>query len=1044
MRRQKTKRFVAVIFVALVPVLSWSQSGDTQTWIDVLKSQETPIFEKARACQQLGESGTAEAVPVLASLLGDARLSAYARAGLERIPGPAASAALRKALDDLDGTLQIGVIHSLGALRDERAVKALVTLAGKSDPKVAQAALLALGRIATEPAASVVVKALTAQTPAMRAEAAAACLLCAEQQLKRGKAEQATATYDAILKANVPLSYRIGATRGAILSRQNDQIAFLVRQWHSTEPAIRDVAVLTVRQNPSVLFAAAINDQIATAPRDLQILLIEALTDCHNAQSMPVVWGKAVSDDARVRVAALKVLERIAGPDTVPALIKVLERGDGDQSQSMATSILEQLGGAETDQLILRSLSSTTDAKVRVDLIGVLAKRSVTVAVDELLRQAAGSDKKVSIAAFQALKSLAGLDVLPELIELTRACQDNAVRDAAGLAVYGAFRDGDQGDPAASLVLAALKTAENAQEKATWIRVLCLLGHADALPAITSNLGDTDQALIQSTILHLGRWPDPAPIDALFKVVEGHQDADLRRRALATVLRLATAAADQKQAAAVDLVGWFKRAGDAAQSTQEERLIISGLGRVHHRKAVQLLATYLDQRDVRMEVVHAVLSASETVAQGPDYGVVETVLNRLTDVKEPRLVKRIADLKRGIETAKSRYGELNRRIEQNRMGELVILAEPGAKVKVEQVRHEFWFGAALSSSAFGSRMDAEAKRKYRDVFLANFNAAVTENALKWHAMERRQGQIDYSIVNAMLDWTEAHEIPLRGHNIFWGIPNRVQDWLKAMDDKALLAALRERARDIARRYKGRFAEYDLNNEMIHGNFYADRLGPGITKQMIDWIKEIDPDAKLYLNDYDILTGRRLDDYNAHIQGFIEEQAGIDGVGVQGHLHGDAFDPVALQDSLDSLARNNLPICVTEFNFPGQRSSVYQRRDVTLTPEQEQAKAEAIVQYYSICFAHPAVKGILMWGFWEGANWIPQSSMYKRDWTPTPSVEAYQDLVFDRWWTQWQGKADDQGQCRVPAFFGKHRVTVDGREKTVALKKVEGKETVSFR
>ena len=29
-------------------------------------------------------------------------------------------------------------------------------------------------------------------------------------------------------------------------------------------------------------------------------------------------------------------------------------------------------------------------------------------------------------------------------------------------------------------------------------------------------------------------------------------------------------------------------------------------------------------------------------------------------------------------------------------------------------------------------------------------------------------------------------IPLRGHNIFWGIPNRVQDWLKKLPDEELL------------------------------------------------------------------------------------------------------------------------------------------------------------------------------------------------------------------------------------------------------------------
>ena len=388
--------------------------------------------------------------------------------------------------------------------------------------------------------------------------------------------------------------------------------------------------------------------------------------------------------------------------------------------------------------------------------------------------------------------------------------------------------------------------------------------------------------------------------------------------------------------------------------------------------------------------------------------------------------------------------EIDQMIRQYRMGELTVKAKPGASVRVEQIKHEFWFGAAISSSIFSGQPDSEDKRKYKEVFLKNFNAAVTENALKWHAMERRQGQVDYSIVDAMLKWTEENDIPLRGHNIFWGISGRVQNWLKQMDDKQLHEALRNRATTIARRYKGRFAEYDLNNEMIHGNYYADRLGPGITKKMATWVKQADPQARLYLNDYDILTGNRLDDYIKHIRGLVDEKAPIDGIGVQGHLHGDSFDPAKLRNALDTLAKEGLPICITEFNFPGQRSRVYRRRDVKLTPQQEQAKAKELTEYYRICFAHPAVKGILMWGFWERANWIPQSSLYLRDWTPTPAAEAYRDLVFNQWWTRWEGKADKDGYCRISAFYGKHRVMVDGTEKTVYLKKSARAETVSFR
>jgi endo-1,4-beta-xylanase len=383
------------------------------------------------------------------------------------------------------------------------------------------------------------------------------------------------------------------------------------------------------------------------------------------------------------------------------------------------------------------------------------------------------------------------------------------------------------------------------------------------------------------------------------------------------------------------------------------------------------------------------------------------------------------------------------RIRQCRMGDLIIKAKPGAEVHVEQLRHEFWFGAALSSGAFTGRMRAEDQRKYEETFLANFNAAVTENALKWHSMEPRQGQVNYSIVDAILAWTDEHEIPLRGHNIFWGVPNYVQPWLKAMYDATLRETLKARALDIGQRYRGRFAEYDLNNEMLHANYYADRLGLDITKQMADWVKQADPNARLFVNDYDILTGNRLDDYIKHIRGLLEQGVPIAGIGVQGHLHGETFDPNALQHALDELAKIGLPIRITEFNMPGQRSAFMRQRNLKLTPEQEQDKAKNLAEYYRICFAHPEVEGILMWGFWEGANWIRQSSLYRRDWSPTPAAEAYRNLVFKEWWTDTKVNADANGQCRIRAFYGKYNVTCGDQTKEVLLKKEKRKATVSF-
>jgi GH35 family endo-1,4-beta-xylanase len=395
---------------------------------------------------------------------------------------------------------------------------------------------------------------------------------------------------------------------------------------------------------------------------------------------------------------------------------------------------------------------------------------------------------------------------------------------------------------------------------------------------------------------------------------------------------------------------------------------------------------------------------------------------------------------------------LNESIARYRKGEMVVKAKKGQHVTVEQLSHEFWFGCAIPNSLAGG-MKPDDLKKFKEKFLENFNSAVTENALKCAVMEPRKDQENYAVIDSILSFTEENHIPLRGHNLFWGIlksPNTgqtyIQSWVTALDDSELRQRIQSRAERITRRYKGRFAEYDLNNEMIHGNYFEDRLGPEITKQMAEWALKGDPDAKFFVNDYDVLItgsplGIGLPEYMAHIRKLLKQGIPIAGIGAQGHSHLETFDRQVLRNALDSLATFKLPIRVTEFNLPGMRSEL---RRSQLTAAQEESKAKEIEDYYRICFAHPAVEGILMWGFWEGANWIPSSSLFKLDWSPTPALEAYRNLVFKEWWTKESGTAGKKGLFSVPAFYGKYRITVNGVSKEVDLTKQEGSVVVNFR
>src|SRR5664279_6312927 len=90
---------------------------DAPTLIRILTDAGSPEFQKAKACQRIGELGAKEAVPALSALLANEHLSMYARYGLEPIADPSADDALRSALSTLKGNFLIGVINSLGKRR---------------------------------------------------------------------------------------------------------------------------------------------------------------------------------------------------------------------------------------------------------------------------------------------------------------------------------------------------------------------------------------------------------------------------------------------------------------------------------------------------------------------------------------------------------------------------------------------------------------------------------------------------------------------------------------------------------------------------------------------------------------------------------------------------------------------------------------------------------------------------------------------------------------------------------------------------------------
>ncbi|MEO2004177.1 MAG: endo-1,4-beta-xylanase, partial [Candidatus Poribacteria bacterium] len=367
---------------------------------------------------------------------------------------------------------------------------------------------------------------------------------------------------------------------------------------------------------------------------------------------------------------------------------------------------------------------------------------------------------------------------------------------------------------------------------------------------------------------------------------------------------------------------------------------------------------------------------------------------------------------------------------------------PGATVRVTQLRHEFLFGTALSASMFmpGDMGDAD-RDMYKSVVRSHFNAAVHENALKWKHTNATDAVSDFSRADAVVDWCDANGIWMRGHAVFWGRPATIPEWVLATPGDGLRNVLRDRAREVVSRYVGRIGEYDLNNEMLRPNHYVERLGGDITRRMFEWARQADPSAALYVNDFNILNSIDFtnEDFNVHmrvgdldgyvdqIRGLLADGVPLGGIGIQAHMfmgHPDAdIDVARMTDALDRLAQFDLPIKITEFDMPGTVD--------------EDRRARNLDAFYRTAFAHPSVVGIFMWGFWEGAHWMPMAALWTKAWQRKPAALAYENLVLNEWRSDCTVDADSAGVAAVQVFYGDHLVEVGDHRQVVRVTKRDG-------
>lgn len=239
----------------------------------------------------------------------------------------------------------------------------------------------------------------------------------------------------------------------------------------------------------------------------------------------------------------------------------------------------------------------------------------------------------------------------------------------------------------------------------------------------------------------------------------------------------------------------------------------------------------------------------------------------------------------------------------------------GVKVNIKFTKPFFHIGCAVTETLMQYK-------KYQEWFLKKgFTATVFTNQMKWYWTESRRGIENYTTPDAMFQFFKSNGIEIRGHTVLWDKPKMNQYWLHDMTPKELLATAVRRIASVMARYSNDIFEWDVVNENMHFNFYEEKIGPQASGMFYHIAHVIDPNATLYLNEFNTLE--TPGDVYACPHKYINNWRGIRsypgnenltvGFGLQAH-----FKPIRplmpyVRAVFDYLSETKMPIWLTEMD-----------------------------------------------------------------------------------------------------------------------------------
>jgi endo-1,4-beta-xylanase len=275
-----------------------------------------------------------------------------------------------------------------------------------------------------------------------------------------------------------------------------------------------------------------------------------------------------------------------------------------------------------------------------------------------------------------------------------------------------------------------------------------------------------------------------------------------------------------------------------------------------------------------------------------------------------------------------------------------------------------------------------------------FNMVTPGNEMKWDTTEPSNGTFNFGPGDQIVSYAQAHGERVRCHNLVW--QSQLPSWVSSLPASQVQAAMETHITTEATHYKGECYAWDVVNEPFNGDgsFVSDpffnAMGSGYIADALRTAHAADPNAKLYLNDYNIEgMNAKSNAMFSLAQSLLAQGVPLNGIGFESHFILGQI-PSDMQANMQRFANLGLDVAVTELD---------DRITLPATSANLTQQATDFSTVVKDCLGVSRCVGVTQWAVGDADSWVPgtfsgqgAATMFDQNYNPKPAFTAVQNTL----------------------------------------------------